>query len=178
MTTKKGKPKKSELPGTVARSGKKARRTFAKAHDSALEEYGNEKQARKVAYSALEQTHRKSGQGARHRGAVDDVEEAAGAGHRRRQPAVTPDTERCAVLTGPSRVQAHEKHTPHERPTGSPERSCKMAENEKSEDLRGKAKEAVGKATNDEDLERQGKVDQAKSDLKEAGEKVKDAFKH
>ena len=53
-----------------------------------------------------------------------------------------------------------------------------MAENEKSEDLRGKAKEAVGKATNDEDLERQGKVDQAKSDLKEAGEKVKDAFKH
>jgi uncharacterized protein YjbJ (UPF0337 family) len=53
-----------------------------------------------------------------------------------------------------------------------------MAENEKAEDVRGKAKEAAGKATSDEDLERQGKVDQAKSDLKEAGEKVKDAFKH
>lgn len=53
-----------------------------------------------------------------------------------------------------------------------------MTENEKTEDLRGKAKEAVGEVTNDEDLERQGKVDQAKSDLKEAGEKVKDAFKH
>lgn len=53
-----------------------------------------------------------------------------------------------------------------------------MAENEKTEDLRGKAKEAVGAVTNDEELERQGKVDQAKSDLKEAGDKVKDAFKH
>jgi uncharacterized protein YjbJ (UPF0337 family) len=53
-----------------------------------------------------------------------------------------------------------------------------MTENEKTEDLRGKAKEAVGEVTNDEELERQGKVDQAKSDLKEAGEKVKDAFKH
>ncbi len=47
----------------------------------------------------------------------------------------------------------------------------------KKEDLGGKAKEAVGKATGDESLERQGKTDQSKSDLKQAGEKVKDAFK-
>ncbi len=47
----------------------------------------------------------------------------------------------------------------------------------KTEDLGGKAKEAVGKATGDESLERQGKTDQSKSDLKQAGEKVKDAFK-
>ncbi len=47
----------------------------------------------------------------------------------------------------------------------------------KGEDLRGKAKEAAGKATDDEELEAQGKGDQAKSDLKQAGEKVKDAFK-
>jgi uncharacterized protein YjbJ (UPF0337 family) len=46
------------------------------------------------------------------------------------------------------------------------------------EDLQGKAKEAVGNATDDEALERQGKTDQAKSDLKSAAEKVKDAFKH
>lgn len=43
--------------------------------------------------------------------------------------------------------------------------------------VRGKAKEAVGKATGDESLEGQGKRDQSKSDLKQAGEKVKDAFK-
>ena len=47
----------------------------------------------------------------------------------------------------------------------------------KMEDLGGKAKEGVGSATGDEDLQAQGKGDQAKSDLKQAGEKVKDAFK-
>lgn len=73
MTTKKGKPKKSALPDTVARSGKKARRTFAHAHDSALEEYGTEEQARKVAYAALKQTHRKSGDRWTKKGAKDDA---------------------------------------------------------------------------------------------------------
>ena len=47
-----------------------------------------------------------------------------------------------------------------------------------AEDLTGKAKEATGKATDDEKLEAEGKGDQAKADLKKAGEKVKDAFKH
>ena len=43
----------------------------------------------------------------------------------------------------------------------------------KAEDLAGKGKEAVGKATGDQDLEAEGKVDQGKSDLKQAVEKVK-----
>lgn len=47
-----------------------------------------------------------------------------------------------------------------------------------TEDLGGKAKEAAGKASGDRDLEAQGKGDQMKSDIKQAGEKVKDAFKH
>lgn len=42
----------------------------------------------------------------------------------------------------------------------------------------GKVKETSGKATGDESQETEGKVDQAKADLKDAGEKVKDAFKH
>lgn len=46
------------------------------------------------------------------------------------------------------------------------------------EDAQGKAKEALGRATGDEDTEAEGKADQAKADLKNAGEKVKDAFKH
>jgi uncharacterized protein YjbJ (UPF0337 family) len=41
----------------------------------------------------------------------------------------------------------------------------------------GKGKEAAGKATNNEKLEAEGKADQAKSNLKQAAEKVKDAFK-
>jgi uncharacterized protein YjbJ (UPF0337 family) len=49
-------------------------------------------------------------------------------------------------------------------------------ENE-ANDLKGKAKEGIGKATNDDALERQGKKDQAKSSLKDAKENVKDAFK-
>ena len=47
----------------------------------------------------------------------------------------------------------------------------------KIEDLGGKAKEAVGKATGDHDPRNEGRADQAKSSLKDAGEKVKDAFK-
>jgi len=41
----------------------------------------------------------------------------------------------------------------------------------------GKAKEAAGAATDNERLEAEGKGDQTKADLKNAGEKVKDAFK-
>ncbi|MDR6200246.1 uncharacterized protein YjbJ (UPF0337 family) [Microbacterium sp. SORGH_AS428] len=46
-----------------------------------------------------------------------------------------------------------------------------------AEDLVGKAKEAAGKVTGNEKLEAEGKAEQAKSDLKQAGENVKDAFK-
>ena len=47
-----------------------------------------------------------------------------------------------------------------------------------SQDATGKIKEATGKATDDERLEAEGKGDQAGADFKQAGEKVKDAFKH
>lgn len=46
------------------------------------------------------------------------------------------------------------------------------------EDVEGKAKEALGAATGDKSTENEGKSDQAKSDLKDAGENIKDAFKH
>ena len=47
----------------------------------------------------------------------------------------------------------------------------------KVEELGGKGKEHVGRATGDRDLEAQGHADQTKGNLKQAGEKVKDAFK-
>ena len=47
----------------------------------------------------------------------------------------------------------------------------------KAQELKGKVKEGVGDATDDRPLERQGKADQTKGNLKQAGEKVKDAFK-
>ena len=47
----------------------------------------------------------------------------------------------------------------------------------KAEEVGGKVKEGVGKVTGDQSLENQGKVDQTKGNLKQAGEKVKDAIK-
>ncbi|MFJ9770827.1 CsbD family protein [Kitasatospora sp. NPDC101157] len=46
-----------------------------------------------------------------------------------------------------------------------------------AEKAHGKAKEAVGKATGDPVVEAEGKGKQMKSDLKQAGEKVKDVGK-
>jgi uncharacterized protein YjbJ (UPF0337 family) len=48
----------------------------------------------------------------------------------------------------------------------------------KAQDLKGKAKEAAGSATGNEDLRRKGKADQTKAALKDSGEKVKDAVSH
>jgi uncharacterized protein YjbJ (UPF0337 family) len=47
----------------------------------------------------------------------------------------------------------------------------------KLEEMEGKAEEMVGRATDDEELEAQGNRDQVKSKLKQAGDKVKDAFR-
>ena len=47
----------------------------------------------------------------------------------------------------------------------------------KAEELKGNVKEGVGGATGDRALENQGEKDKAKGNLKQAGEKVKDAFK-
>jgi uncharacterized protein YjbJ (UPF0337 family) len=46
------------------------------------------------------------------------------------------------------------------------------------EDASGKAKEAIGKVSGDRETEAEGRADQSKADLKNAGEKVKDAFKN
>ena len=45
----------------------------------------------------------------------------------------------------------------------------------KAQDVKGRAKEAVGRATNNRDLKNKGKTDQAKSAVKDVGEKAKDA---
>jgi uncharacterized protein YjbJ (UPF0337 family) len=48
---------------------------------------------------------------------------------------------------------------------------------DKAEELAGKGKEAVGDATDNRDLQAEGKADETKGNLKQAGEKVKDALK-
>ncbi len=46
----------------------------------------------------------------------------------------------------------------------------------KVEELTGQAKEKTGEATGNDDLKAEGQTDQAKGNLKDAGEKIKDVF--
>ena len=54
-------PAKDDLPSTLQRSPKKAQRTWSKAHDSAVEEYGEGERAHRTAYSALKHGFEKVG---------------------------------------------------------------------------------------------------------------------
>lgn len=47
----------------------------------------------------------------------------------------------------------------------------------KTQEAAGKAKQNIGEATDDQDLQAEGKADQRSSNIKQAGEKIKDAFK-
>lgn len=86
MTTKGGKPRKSELPETLRRSPAKAQRTFAKAHDSAVESYGEGERAHRAAYAALKHSFKKVGdrwEPKRRKGPSDPQARKRGAAARR-----------------------------------------------------------------------------------------------
>ncbi|MCO5100455.1 MAG: ChaB family protein [Burkholderiaceae bacterium] len=54
-------PGREKLPDTLKRSPAKAQRTWAKAHDSAVREYGEGERAHRVAYAALKHSFEKEG---------------------------------------------------------------------------------------------------------------------
>ncbi|WP_159941665.1 MULTISPECIES: ChaB family protein [unclassified Nocardiopsis] len=54
-------PGANELPSTLQRSPDKAQRTWIKAHDSAVEEYGEGERAHRVAFAALKHEFEKHG---------------------------------------------------------------------------------------------------------------------
>ena len=60
-TTKSGDARTDEIPSTLQRSDEKAQRTFAKAHDSAMDSYDDERRANQVAWAAVKHTHEKVG---------------------------------------------------------------------------------------------------------------------
>jgi uncharacterized protein YjbJ (UPF0337 family) len=47
----------------------------------------------------------------------------------------------------------------------------------RAEELKGKGKEVLGRATGDDELKTEGKIDQAKGRIKQAGERIKEIFK-
>ncbi|GAA3891017.1 ChaB family protein [Streptomyces sedi] len=54
-------PGRKDMPSTLERSPESAQRTWVKAHDNALKEYGRGQRAQRVAYGALKHTHEKVG---------------------------------------------------------------------------------------------------------------------
>ena len=60
-TSPTGDARDGELPSTLERSDAKAQRTFAKAHDSAVDSYGEGERANRTAWAAVKHTHEKVG---------------------------------------------------------------------------------------------------------------------
>ncbi len=54
-------PARDEMPSTIRRSSAKAQRTWAKAHDSAVESYGEGERAHRTAYASLKHSFEKEG---------------------------------------------------------------------------------------------------------------------
>ncbi|HET6628114.1 MAG TPA: ChaB family protein [Nocardioidaceae bacterium] len=79
-------PAKDELPSTLQRSPKKAQETWSKAHDSAVEEYGEGERAHRTAYAALKHEFEKVGdhwEGKDHKGPSDQQAEKSGSKARK-----------------------------------------------------------------------------------------------
>jgi hypothetical protein len=67
-------PAEQEMPATLKRSPAKARRTWAKTHDAAVETYGEGERAHRTAFSALKHSFEKVGdrwQPKKHKGPSD-----------------------------------------------------------------------------------------------------------
>ncbi len=54
-------PARKDMPSTVARSPKKAQDTYAKTHDSAVEQYGEGERAHRTAFASLKHSFEKVG---------------------------------------------------------------------------------------------------------------------
>jgi cation transport regulator ChaB len=54
-------PARKDMPGTLRRSPKKAQDTYVKAHDSAVEEYGEGERAHRTAFAAVKHSFEKVG---------------------------------------------------------------------------------------------------------------------
>jgi cation transport regulator ChaB len=75
-----------DLPSTLQRSPAKAQRTYEKAHDNAVREYGEGERAHRTAMAALKHSFEKVGdhwEPKKHKGPSDDQAARSGGGARR-----------------------------------------------------------------------------------------------
>jgi len=84
-------PGKDRMPDTVKRSPAKAQRTWSKAHDSAVAEYGEGERAHRTAYGALKHSYEKVGDHwePKDRKGPSDPQAAQGTPQSRRHPKET-----------------------------------------------------------------------------------------
>jgi hypothetical protein len=77
-------PGQEVMPSTLRRSPKKAQRTWVKAHDSAVETYGEGRRAHQTAYAALKHSFEKVGDHwePKDKRGPSDKQAARGAGRR------------------------------------------------------------------------------------------------
>src|SRR3954469_15458338 len=54
-------PARKDMPGTLRRSPKKAQDTYVKAHDAAVQEYGEGERAHRTAFAAVKHSFEKVG---------------------------------------------------------------------------------------------------------------------
>jgi cation transport regulator ChaB len=79
-------PARKELPSTLARSDANAQRTWIKAHDSAVDTYGEGERAHRTAFSAVKHSYEKVGdhwEPKDQKGPSDEQAERRGAAARR-----------------------------------------------------------------------------------------------
>jgi cation transport regulator ChaB len=78
-------PARKEMPSTLQRSPKKAQDTWAEAHDSAVESYGEGERAHRTAFAAVKHSFEKVGDHWEPKGrkGPSDAQAARGAGARR-----------------------------------------------------------------------------------------------
>jgi len=85
MAGKKKTDKGSDIPSTIQRSGKKAQETWAKAHDSAVDSYGEGERAHRTAFASLKRGFEKVGdhwEAKAEKGPSDEAAETRGRGGR------------------------------------------------------------------------------------------------
>jgi cation transport regulator ChaB len=79
-------PGRKDMPSTLKRSPKKAQDTYVKAHDSAVEEYGEGERAHRTAFAAVKHSFEKVGDRWQPKAAKgpSDAKAAGGRGTRRK----------------------------------------------------------------------------------------------
>ncbi|MEU7087710.1 MULTISPECIES: CsbD family protein [Streptomyces] len=91
---------------------------------------------------------------------------------------------RMAVVEQTARVIAHRpagqcsRHIPRDNAPKAATMSIGKKIAHRAEAMKGGAKKTTGRATGSRRLQAEGRGDQVKGNLKQAGQKIKDAFKH